>query len=207
MGHRFLDIMGTASVRAARAANGSGSAYARHDAGPDTHDQLGPDEAAFIAARDSFYLASVSETGWPYVQHRGGPPGFLVLLPDGRIAFADLRGNRQYLTLGNVAADGRVALFLMDYPNRRRLKLLGRMAVGAADDAALAPLRTVARAERVMVINVEAFDWNCPQYITPRFTEAEIFEAFAPLRQQVATLEAENRALRHRLSLIEEPRA
>jgi predicted pyridoxine 5'-phosphate oxidase superfamily flavin-nucleotide-binding protein len=199
MGHRFLDITGTPSVRAARAAQGSAGAYARHEGGPDTHDRLGSAEAAFIAARDSAYIASVSETGWPYIQHRGGPVGFLRPLDDRRIAFADLRGNRQYLTLGNIAADSRVALFLMDYPNRRRLKLLGRMAVGEAGDPALdALLAAFPRAERVLLVTVEAFDWNCPQHITPRFTETEVTAAVAPLRQRLEALEAENARLRQR---------
>ncbi len=208
MGHRFLDIMGTRSIRAARAANGSAAGFARHEGGPDTHDRLGPAEMAFIAARDSAYVASVSEDGWPYIQHRGGPAGFLRPIDARRIAFADLRGNRQYLTLGNITADDRVALFLMDYPNRRRLKLLGRMAVGAEDEAALAPLRAAnPRAERIMVLTVEAFDWNCPQHITPRFTEADITTAVAPLRRQLEVLEAENQALRQRLGPNQEPMA
>jgi predicted pyridoxine 5'-phosphate oxidase superfamily flavin-nucleotide-binding protein len=202
MGHRFLEITGTPSVKAARAAQGSAGAYVRHEGGPDTHDRLGPAEAAFIAARDSAYVASVSETGWPYIQHRGGPPGFLLPLDDRRIAFADLRGNRQYLTLGNIAADSRVALFLMDYPNRRRLKLLGHMVVGEAGDPALEPLRAASpRAERILVVTVEAFDWNCPQHITPRFTEAEVTAAVAPLRRRLVELEAENESLRQRLDL------
>ncbi len=208
MGRRFLDIMGTPSIRAARAAQGSAGADARREGGPHTHDRLGPAEAAFIAARDSAYVASASEEGWPYIQHRGGPTGFLLPLDDRRIAFADLRGNRQYLTLGNITADGRVALFLMDYPNRRRLKLLGRMAVGAEGDGALAPLRAAnPRAERILVVSVEAYDWNCPQHITPRFSEAEVSAAVAPLRRQLAALEAENRALRHSLNPIQEPTA
>ncbi|NKC31126.1 pyridoxamine 5'-phosphate oxidase family protein [Falsiroseomonas selenitidurans] len=201
MGHRFIEITATPSVKAARAAQGSAAAYARFEGGPDTHDRLGPAEAGFIVARDSAYIASVSETGWPYIQHRGGAPGFLVPLDDRRIAFADLRGNRQYLTLGNIAAESRVALFLMDYPNRRRLKLLGRMAVGGAEDATLAPLRAASsRAERLLVVTVEAFDWNCPQHITPRFTEAEVMAGVAPLRRRLEELEAENRALRQGLN-------
>ncbi|WP_198368642.1 pyridoxamine 5'-phosphate oxidase family protein [Roseomonas rosulenta] len=208
MGHRFLEITGTPSVRAARAAQGSAATYARFEGGPDTHDQLGSAEAGFIAARDSAYIASVSETGWPYIQHRGGPPGFLLPLDDRRIAFADLRGNRQYLTLGNIAADSRVALFLMDYANRRRLKLLGRMEVGASEDASLAPLFAAARrAERILVVTVEAFDWNCPQHITPRFTEAEVTAGVAPLRRQIEELEAENRTLRQGLNPAQEPAA
>jgi predicted pyridoxine 5'-phosphate oxidase superfamily flavin-nucleotide-binding protein len=208
MGHRFLEITGTPSVRAARAAQGSAGAYARFEGGPDSHDRLGAAEAAFIAARDSAYIASVSETGWPYIQHRGGAPGFLLPLDDRRIAFADLRGNRQYLTLGNIAADSRVALFLMDYPNRRRLKLLGRMEVGAAGDPALARLRAASpRAERILVVTLDAFDWNCPQHITPRFTEAELSVALAPLRRRLEALEAENRTLRQHLAAIQEPTA
>jgi hypothetical protein len=206
MGHRFLEIMGTPSVRAARAAQGSTGAYVRLEGGPPTHDRLGPAEAAFIAARDSAYVATVSQDGWPYIQHRGGTAGFLLVLDDRRVAFAELRGNRQYLTLGNITADSRVALFLMDYPGRRRLKLLGRMAVGAAEDAALAPLRAAnPRAERILVVSVEAFDWNCPQHITPRFTEAEVTAAVAPLRRQLQALEAENRALRQGLDPKEQP--
>lgn len=201
MGHRFLEIVSTPSVKAARAAHGSLAAYAKLEGGPASHDRLGPDEAAFIAARDSFYVASVSETGWPYLQHRGGPPGFLEVLDAHRLRFPDYRGNRQYVTLGNAAADPRVALFLMDYPHRTRLKLLGRLrvadgaAAGGADGSAQR-----AKVERYLVVEVEAFDWNCPQHITPRFTEAELAPALAPLRQRLDDLEAENAALRRRLS-------
>lgn len=135
-------------------------------------------EAAFIGARDGFYQATVGEDGWPYVQFRGGPPGFLRVLDARTIAYADFRGNMQYISAGNLAGDGRVSLILMDYANRRRLKLLGRARlVDAGDDPALiARLEDPgyrARIERAVVISVEAFDWNCPQHITPRFTEAE----------------------------------
>jgi hypothetical protein len=205
MGHRFLDLATSPAARAEQALRGSRSAYARAAEGPDHHDRLGPDEAAFIAARDSFYLASVTPDGWPYIQHRGGPPGFLKVLDDRRLGFADFRGNRQYLTVGNLAGDDRVALILVDYPNRRRLKLLARAQVAdLARDPALAA-RLVepdgdARVERGMILAVEAFDWNCPQHIVPRFTEAELVQALVPVRDRIAALEAENAALRARLA-------
>lgn len=147
----------------------------------------------------------MSESGWPYVQHRGGPPGFLKVLDETTLAFADFRGNRQYITLGNVAADDRVAVFLMDYPRRRRLKLFAHIeARDLAADPALAAALDLAgyRAvpERAFVLHLEAFDWNCPQHIVPRFTEAEIAAASAPLRARLAELEQENANLRAALS-------
>ncbi len=204
MTRRFLDITATPSVIGARRALGSFAAYDGPPAGY-ARDLLTDDEADFIAGRDSFYMASRSETGWPYVQHRGGPPGFLKVIDATTLAFADFRGNRQYLSLGNVTADDRVALILMDYPNRRRLKVLGRMtARDLSSDADLAARLALpdyrARAERAFVIQVEAFDWNCPQHITPRFTIAEVEAATAPLRQRIAALEAENHILRDRLA-------
>jgi len=204
MGHRFLDILSTPAVKAAQAANGSRTAYGRLEGGEPTQDRLGEAEAAFIAARDSFYMATVSETGWPYLQHRGGPPGFLKILDDRTIGFADYRGNRQYISLGNSSGNDRVALFLMDYPNRRRLKLLGRLSASdLAHDPDLAA-RLIddgykAKVERGFRIAVEAFDWNCPQHITPRFTEAELASALEPIRRHIERLEAENRSLRARL--------
>ncbi|ACL63934.1 pyridoxamine 5'-phosphate oxidase-related FMN-binding [Anaeromyxobacter dehalogenans 2CP-1] len=193
MGHRFAELAFTPSVRAVQEAMGSRAAYARMEAGPDHHDALGPDEAGFIAARDSFYLASVGETGWPYVQHRGGPPGFVRVLGPRTIGFADYRGNRQYVTVGNLAHDDRVALFFMDYPARTRLKLLGHARrVGPEDPAllaALAPSPAAARVERAFVVQVAAFDWNCSQHITPRWTAAEVEAAAAPLRARIEELE------------------
>jgi predicted pyridoxine 5'-phosphate oxidase superfamily flavin-nucleotide-binding protein len=147
-------------------------------------------ETAFIAARDSFYMASVSEDGWPYVQHRGGPPGFLRRIAGNRIGFADYRGNRQYLSAANLAADDRVSLFLMDYPNRRRLKLIGHAQASedAADIAALMEPGSVAEPERAFLIDVTGYDWNCSQHITPRFTEAEIRHGTQPLLDELARL-------------------
>ena len=167
MGHKFADIAFTPAVKAVQEAMGSRGAYVRREAGPDTNDRLGPMEIEFIAARDSFYIASVSETGWPYVQFRGGPPGFLRVRTDRELGFADFRGNRQYVTTGNVTIDDRVSLFLMDYPNRRRLKIFGRMRTVDVDDdptlgARLAVPDYRAVIERAFLIKVEAFDWNCP---------------------------------------------
>lgn len=212
MAHRFLELVNTPSVKAAQARHGSRTAYSRHETGPATHDTLSPAEAAFIAARDSFYLATVSETGWPYIQHRGGPRGFLKVLDPHTLGFADYRGNRQYITLGNTAVDPRVALFLMDYPNQRRLKLLGRMAEHAPAEAPDLAAQLIGahhpdRTERLFTIQVEAFDWNCPQHITPRFTEAELHHVLDPVRERIAALKAENRALQARLDTLLEERA
>jgi predicted pyridoxine 5'-phosphate oxidase superfamily flavin-nucleotide-binding protein len=135
-------------------------------------------------------MASVSEDGWPYVQHRGGPPGFLKHLSGNRIGFADYRGNQQYLSAAYLAADDRVALFLMDYPNRRRLKVIGHATVSEDPEiiSALMPSGYAAEPERAIVIDVVGFDWNCPQHITPRFTEAEILQGAQPLRDELARL-------------------
>jgi predicted pyridoxine 5'-phosphate oxidase superfamily flavin-nucleotide-binding protein len=160
-------------------------------------DRFTDDEVDFIAARDSFYMATVSETGWPYVQHRGGPPGFLKVLDPTTLGFADFRGNRQYITLGNLAVNDRAALILVDYPNRQRLKILAHVeARDLANDPELAARLALpgykGKVERGFVLRLERFDWNCPQHITPRFTAAEL----APLRARVEQLEAENAALR-----------
>ncbi|MBB2905517.1 hypothetical protein FHR76_001899 [Rhizobium sp. RAS22] len=181
---RYLDIATTPSVAAAQDKYGSAEQWARIAArgGVDetTRGQrLSPAEAGFIGERDGFYLASVSETGWPYVQYRGGPAGFLTVLEPALLGFGDFRGNRQYITTGNVTANDRVSLFLMDYAHRQRLKIFGRIRIiDAADDPSLAERLTMpdysARVERLVLIGVEAFDWNCPQHITPRFTLAEL---------------------------------
>jgi uncharacterized protein len=159
-------------------------------------DRLGAEESAFIAQRDSFYIASVNENGWPYLQHRGGPRGFLKVLAPDTLAFADLRGNRQLLTTGNVAANDRVSLFLMDYPHRERLKILGHARTFLASEdpslaARIAPGNSAnTSVERFVVIQVVAFDWNCPKYITPRYTAEEVEVATKPLRDRLAALEA-----------------
>ena len=204
MAYAFLDLLSSPGVIAAQSANGSRRVWS--SAGADRQfDRFTPAEAAFIAARDSLYMATVSETGWPYVQHRGGPPGFLKVLDDTTLAFADFRGNRQYISLGNVAADDRVSLILMDYPNRARLKILARLSVrdlatdpDLAERLALAGYR--ATPERAFVLKLEAFDWNCPQHITQRYSTAEVDLAVAPLRARLSELEAENAGLRQQIS-------
>jgi len=177
MAHRYAQIAFTRDVRQAQAEHGSRPAYARLDEGEARNDRLGAFEAAFIAARDSFYMATVNADGWPYVQHRGGPAGFVRVLDERTLGFADFAGNRQYVSLGNALGDDRVSLFFMDYPNRARLKLFGRISVVPGDDLdTLVRLEDAdyrARVERGFLIRVEAFDWNCPQHITRRFTEAE----------------------------------
>lgn len=158
-------------------------------------DPLTDEESEFIAARDSFYLATVTETGWPYVQHRGGKPGFLRVLSPTQIGFADYRGNRQMLSTGNLSANDRVALFLIDYPRRTRLKILGRARV---EDARQHPelVRQLSEpgaqhiVERLFFIEVASFDWNCPKFITPRYTIEEVQELVAPLKARIAELEA-----------------
>jgi predicted pyridoxine 5'-phosphate oxidase superfamily flavin-nucleotide-binding protein len=169
---------------------------ARVPAAASQDDRLTPEEAMFIATRDSFYMASVAETGWPYLQHRGGPPGFLKVLSPSELAFADFRGNRQMLSTGNVSVNDRVSLFLMDYPNKERLKIMGHAKVLDAREhpdlvKKVAQPEMAAFTERVFVIQVVSFDWNCPQYITPRYTAEEVEAAVAPMRARLAELEAQ----------------
>ena len=212
MRHRYLEIASTPSVMEARDRYGGAAGLASR--GPSTtpgaevepvrNARLGPAEQRFVAARDGFYLASVSETGWPYVQFRGGPTGFLRVIDDATLGFADFRGNRQYLTVGNLQANDRVSLFLMNYAHRQRLKIFGRAhALDARDDPALAKRLAVpgygGRIERAVVVAVEAFDWNCPQHITPRFTQAELEEALASVRDEMAALRAKNERLQREL--------
>lgn len=192
MAATYLHTMFGPQARALQQAAGSRASYARMEAHAEEADMLGEREIAFIAGRDSFYMGSISETGWPYVQHRGGPRGFLKHIGGNRIGFADYRGNQQFLSTAAVAADDRVSLFLMDYPNRRRLKLIGhaRGSDDPADVAALMMPGYAAEANHAFLIDVVGFDWNCPQYITPRFTEAEIRGATEPLLDDLTRLRA-----------------
>lgn len=195
MTSRFFQIVFTAAVKAAQLANASRAIYARHPEVSTEPDRLSKQDRDFIAARDSFYLATTSETGWPYIQHRGGAPGFVKVLDDRRLAFADYRGNRQYVSVGNLSTNNRAALFFMDYPHRARLKLLGRIQIFGPDEmpAMGTPLHDPtyrAAVERFMLVDIEAFDWNCSQHITPRFTHRDISEAVAPLKARIAELEA-----------------
>jgi predicted pyridoxine 5'-phosphate oxidase superfamily flavin-nucleotide-binding protein len=179
MTHHFADIAFTDSVKAAQASYGSREHNNRLQTLAGPNDELGAREAEFISLRDSFYLATVSETGWPYVQHRGGPAGFLRVLNPSRIAFADFRGNLQLISTGNVSENDKVSLILMDYPRRRRLKILGHLSFNDADAVSPNALAVVnvpdykAQVERVAIIDVVAYDWNCPQHITQRYTEEE----------------------------------
>ncbi len=204
MSYGFLDIAVTPSVQAVQAKMGADHVW-QDFKGHREFDRFTENEAAFIADRDSFYMATVSETGWPYIQHRGGPRGFLQLVDDRTLAFADYRGNRQYISTGNLAADDRVCLFLMDYTRRARLKVYARVeTLEPDDDPALTKLVTVpgykAKVERVFRLRLEAFDWNCPQHITPRFAEEEVSKAILPLRNRLAQLETENAELRASLA-------
>ena len=194
MAHQFLSTHSTPAVLRAQEAYYGRAQLIPPAAGPDV---LGEDEAAFIGRRDSFYLASVNEDGWPYIQHRGGPRGFLKVIDAHTLGFADLAGNRQLLTTGHVAGNDRVALFLMDYPRRERLKISGHAGIVAAKEnptlaAWLAPEGVpVRQVERLFQIRVSGFDWNCPKYITPRFTPEEIEQAVtAPLQRRIRELEA-----------------
>lgn len=204
MAYGFLDIAATPSVKTAQAANGSLEYWSKFS-GSRAFDRFTEAEVNFIGRRDSFYMATVSEGGWPYVQHRGGPPGFLKVLDDKTLGFADFRGNRQYISVGNITADGRTALFLMDYAHRARLKIFARVEIRAlANDPDLAEQLGMcgykAKIERAMLFHLAAFDWNCPQHITPRFTEAELAEALELLRARMAALESANETLRAKLA-------
>jgi len=192
MAQTFLKTMFGPRSRALQEIDGSRASYARMEAHAGEMDVFTDRELDFIAARDSFYLASMSEGGWPYVQHRGGPAGFLRQISGNCIGFADYRGNRQYLSTANLAADDRVSLFLMDYPARRRLKMIGH-AYTTDDPEKVAALMVPgydAEGERALVIDIVGFDWNCPQHITPRFTDAQIAEATRPLLDELDLLRA-----------------
>lgn len=196
MPYGFMDIAATPGVQAVQAELGVDHRW-RGYKGKRQFDCFTENEVAYIAERDTLYMATVSETGWPYVQHRGGPRGFLKIVDDRTLAFADYRGNSQYISLGNLSTDDRVSLILMDYPHRMRMKIYAHLKVVALDaDPELTKLVTDpeyrAKLERIFVLRLEAFDWNCPQHIVPRFTEDEIAEVLRPLRERVAQLEAEN---------------
>ncbi len=182
MTHHFADIAFTDGVKSAQEYYGSRAHNERLQSNFGPNDELSLREASFIAERDTFYMATVSETGWPYVQHRGGPAGFLKVLGPKKLAFADFRGNTQLISVGNVSSDDRCSLILMDYTKRRRLKILGHMHVedaGSVSPDVLAQVKSTdyrALVERVVVIDVAAFDWNCPQHISKRYTEQEFAE-------------------------------
>ena len=201
MSNAFADIAFTPAVKAAQQRDGSRASYARNlEGGADTVNQrLGDDEAHFIAQQRSFYMATVSETGWPYVQHRGGPAGFLKVLDDQTLAFADFAGNRQLISVGNLANNDRVALILVDYANQVRLKVLGHLQVhDLAGDAALARrlhgADYKARPQRAFVIRVAGFDWNCPQHIPMRIDAEDVQRALDERDARIAALEQQLKA-------------
>nr|WP_240979303.1 pyridoxamine 5'-phosphate oxidase family protein [Streptomyces sp. HNM0574] len=191
----------TDSVRRVQEEQGSTRAAGRALSGPAGPDLMGPAEKEFIEDRDGFYLGSVSEDGWPYIQHRGGPPGFVHVLDERTLAFADVRGNRQYITTGNVRARSRVALFFMDYTRPARLKLFGLAATRSAEEyprlaERLGTVRTAGRVERLLEIRVEGIAWNCPQHITRRYSAEETEQAVRLMSTRLVELERENRRLR-----------
>lgn len=193
MARKYLDVAFTPAVLQAQERYFGRS---RPAAEAPAVDPLGPQEQAFIAARDSFYMATVTESGWPYLQHRGGPSGFLRVLDASTLVFADYEGNHQMISTGNLSVNDRVALFLMDYPNRARLKLFGHARVEDAHRhpelvQQMADGSSSATIQRLLFVDVVSFDWNCPKYITPRFTAAQVEGFVGPLRQQIAELQAQ----------------
>jgi predicted pyridoxine 5'-phosphate oxidase superfamily flavin-nucleotide-binding protein len=178
MNQNFTKFAFTKSVKEAQEQYGSRKSYARMEESGDRY-ILTEQEISFIAARDSFYMATVGENGWPYVQFRGGPKGFLKILDDTTLGIADFRGNRQYISVGNINSSKKASLFLIDYPSKRRLKIWAEAEVLETNEypellvkLSLPDYEEVI--ERLIVFKVQAYDWNCPQYITPRFTEEEI---------------------------------
>jgi predicted pyridoxine 5'-phosphate oxidase superfamily flavin-nucleotide-binding protein len=201
MSHKFYDMTFSPSVKAAQEHYGTRQNYARFEGGESDFHGLSDAENDFIANRDGFYMATVNEDGQPYVQFRGGPSGFLKALDDRTLGYADFRGNLQYISVGNLGANDRAALFLMDYANQTRLKLLVRVEVKDAKDAPeivekLAIPGYKAKIERAMILHVEAFDWNCPQHITPRYTLDEIRRMNEPLYEHILKLEKEIEVLK-----------
>jgi len=206
MAQTFGSLIFTPAIKALQERYGSRRQYARIEKS-ESMDHLGPEEIAFLAERDSFYIASVGAGGWPYVQHRGGPKGFVNVIDNRTIAFADFRGNKQFISTGNVATENRVALIMVDYPRQTRLKILGHAEVFEGEPAKdwIARIRDPgyqATIERVFVIRIDAFDWNCPQHITPRFTEEQIQEALAPVELRMQELERENKRLTEELAQL-----
>ncbi len=201
MAYPFGSLVFTPVVKALQERYGSRRSYAKREESRVPQDALGPDEEGFLAECDSFYMASVGETGWPYVQHRGGPRGFLKVLDEHTIGFVDFRGNKQYISTGNLMANDKVALILVDYPRQARLKILGHVQIfeGANAKEWIEKLHESGEAtpiERVFIIHVDAFDWNCQQHITRRFTEEQIRNALDPLEKRMEQLVTENEKLR-----------
>jgi uncharacterized protein len=207
MAYAFGSLVFTPVVQALQDRYGSRRQYAKREESGFTPARIGPDEELFLAERDSFYMATVGATGWPYVQHRGGPKGFLKALDEHTIAFADFGGNKQFISTGNLITDDRVALILVDYPRQARLKILGHAKIfeGAGADPLVDNLRDpeyAAAVQRVFVIDVEATDWNCQQHITPRFTTEQIRVVLTPYEKRMQALEQENHKLQNELAQL-----
>lgn len=201
MSNKFWDITFTPEVKAAQEHYGSRSHYAKSENGAAKNVRLTENEIDFIGERDGFYMGSVGENNQPYIQFRGGKPGFLKVLDDATLGFADFRGNLQYISTGNIRKNNRIALFLMDYANRQRLKILAEAEVRDAADVPelIEKLKAAdykAKIERAMILHIRAFDWNCPQHITPRFTIDEVKRMNAPLYEYVEKLEREIKKLK-----------
>ena len=204
MPRKYTELTFTDSVKRTQEHYGTRRQGAKLEAMDWQDDRLSDRETAFVSDRDGFYVASVGENGWPYLQFRGGPRGFVKMLDERTLAFADFRGNLQYITTGNVKHDDRVALFFMDYANQRRLKVMARAEVFEATDRPelierLEDRNYKARVERAVIYHVEAFDWNCPQHITPRWTEDELTPVVGELQNRLHELEEENERLRHEI--------
>ena len=192
MGTPTSDVAFTEAVKAVQSRAGSRAHYARMEAEGGWRDTVTEELAAFIAERDSFYLGTASADGQPYIQHRGGPKGILKVVDEKTLAFADYVGNRQYITAGNLTENDKAYIFLMDYPNRRRIKIWGRARVVNDDEALIARLFDTgykARPQAAILFHIEAWDVNCPQHITPRLTEAELAPAIEKLHSRIAELE------------------
>jgi uncharacterized protein len=201
----FGSLVFTPLVKKLQERFGSRRQYERMEQSGASNDRFSPFESEFLADRDSFYWATIGATGWPYIQHRGGPKGFLKVIDDHTLALADFRGNKQYISTGNLLTDSRVALIMVDYPRQARLKILGRVEIfeGETAESWLAQVRVPgykAVIERVFVIHVEAYDWNCPQHITPRYTAEEIREGMQSVEKRMEALEHKNEALRKEIA-------
>jgi predicted pyridoxine 5'-phosphate oxidase superfamily flavin-nucleotide-binding protein len=203
----FGSLVFTPLVKKLQERYGSRRQYERMEKLGGPQNRLTEFETEFLAARDSFYMSTVGETGWPYVQHRGGPRGFLKVIDDQTLAFGDFHGNKQYISTGNLQSDDRVALIMVDYPRQARLKILGRIKIFEGAEAAewldrvrMPEEKTVI--ERVFVIHVEAYDWNCQQHITPRYSVEELREGMKDIEKRMQNLEQENEALRQELFAV-----
>ncbi len=207
MSYPFGSLVFTPAIKALQERYGSRRQYAKREASGFPIEEIGPSEREFLSECDGFYMASIGASGWPCVQHRGGPRGFLKVVDDHTLAFADFKGNKQYISTGNLTTDDRVALILVDYPRQARLKILGHVTIVESDEAK----QWIERVrdpdyegviERVFVVHVEAFDWNCQQHITPRFTEEQIRSVLAPVERRMQALEQENGTLKSELARL-----